>query len=63
MSKTVRSYRIDPEDDALVQAAARRQDLAPSAFVRQAAVKRAIRELTKDREDPDASQPRQEEAA
>lgn len=48
MSKTVRSYRIDPEDDALVQAAARRKDLAPSAFVRKAAVERAVRLLTRE---------------
>lgn len=49
MSKVVRTFRIDPEDEALVEAAARRRDQAPSTFIREAAVACAIRYLTKGR--------------
>lgn len=41
MGKSVRTYRIGKDEEALVRAAARREDLPPSTFVRRAAVERA----------------------
>lgn len=53
MSKSVRTYRIGEDEEALVRAAAQREDLPPSTFVRRAAVERAASVVSGRGESPD----------
>lgn len=56
MRKLVKTFRIDPEGEALVEAAARRSELPPSTFVRRAAVSRAAELLASESPTEEAEQ-------
>lgn len=52
--RKVKTYRIDPDEEALLKAGARREDLAPATFVRRAALERAARVVRGEADEDDA---------
>ena len=54
MGKAVKTYRLGRDEELLVRVAAERLGLAPSTFVREAAVERAARVVLGQKREPEA---------